>query len=208
MEKKQFFSSLISFSFTLLFLSVAIFAWFTLREQAGVDDIVLNVNELKSDIILKVKKNDGEFIEVETREELDALFYNTLPSDVFLFNLLITNKSSRESYISVSLNGITSINPHEGFDMRDVFYIEEGIISVNGVNQEPLNINENNQGEFNLYNLNNIIKNLNIELLNNFLLDVNEDLEIEFSIVYDQNVSAIEFQDGKLSIGGIYIYNK
>lgn len=208
MEKKQFFSSLISFSFTLLFLSVSIFAWFTLREQAEVDDIILNVNELKSDIILKVKKNDGEFIEVETREELDALFYNTLPSDVFLFNLLITNKSSRESYISVSLNGITSINPHEGFDMRDVFYIEDGIVSVNGINQDPLNTNENTHGKLNLYNLNNLIKNLNIELLNAFLLDVNEDLEIEFSIVYDQNVSSIEFQDGKLSIGGIYIYNR
>lgn len=212
MENKKVLGSLMSFALTILIFSATIFAWITLSEQASIDDFVLNVNELKSDIELKIKKNNGDFVDIKNQEDFNALITNALPSDTYLFNLVITNKSTRSSSIKIALYDIDYINVNNDYDMRNVFYLQDGLISLNGALQqflEPITEEpgEVHNQELNLFNLNNLIVNRSIVLLDNYFLEIDQELMVEFTIVYDQNTSAKEYQDGKLSISAIYIYN-
>lgn len=212
MENKKVLGSLMSFALTILIFSATIFAWITLSEQASIDDFVLNVNELKSDIELKIKKNNGDFVDIKNQEDFNALITNALPSDTYLFNLVITNKSTRSSSIKIALYDIDYINVNNDYDMRNVFYLQDGLISLNGALQqflEPIaeEPGEVHNQELNLFNLNNLIVNRSIVLLDNYFLEIDQELMVEFTIVYDQNTSAKEYQDGKLSISAIYIYN-
>lgn len=202
MDNKKIFSSLISFAVAILIFTATIFAWITLQEQASVDDFVLNVNDIKSEITLEVSKNGGDFVPLITEEDFNQILNDALPSNSFLFRLTITNKSSRATKIKVVLQDIRNINPlHDGFDMRDVFYIQDGIISVDGINTTPWN------ESLIPYNINALLVNNNILLIDNHNLEIDEDVIIQFGLVYDENTSAIEYQDGKLNIGAIYIYN-
>lgn len=211
MENKKIILSFLSMVFSILLLAASVFAWFTLQSQTRIDEIVLNVNKLKSEIKLEVSKNDGEFIELIEMQDFDALFGNSVPSDKFHFRLTITNKSSKETNLKVVLSSIYSDNVNEGFDMRNVFYIEDGVVTINGIDK-VLEINEEELDQLfdqklNLYNFNNLISNNNITILENYNFEIEESVIIEFKIIYDHNTSRIEYQDGKLSIGSINIYN-
>lgn len=211
MENKKIILSFLSMVFSILLLAASVFAWFTLQSQTRIDEIVLNVDNLKSEIKLEVSKNDGEFIELIEKQDFDALFGNSVPSDKFHFRLTITNKSSKETNLKVVLSSIYSDNVNEGFDMRNVFYIEDGVVTINGIGK-VLEINEEEldklfDQELNLYNFNNLISNNNITILENYNFKIEESVKIEFKIIYDHNTSRIEYQDGKLSIGSINIHN-
>lgn len=211
MENKKIILSFLSMVFSILLLAASVFAWFTLQSQTRIDEIVLNVNNLKSEIKLEVSKNDGEFIELIEKQDFDALFGNSVPSDKFHFRLTITNKSSKETNLKVVLSSIYSDNVNEGFDMRNVFYIKDGVVTINGIDK-VLEINEEEldqlfDQELNLYNFNNLISNNNITILENYNFEIEESVIIEFKIIYDHKTSRIEYQDGKLSIGSINIHN-
>lgn len=211
MENKKIILSFLSMVFSILLLAASVFAWFTLQSQTRIDEIVLNVNNLKSEIKLEVSKNDGKFIELIEKQDFDALFGNSVPSDKFHFRLTITNKSSKETNLKVVLSSIYSDNVNEGFDMRNVFYIEDGVVTINGIGK-VLEINEEEldqlfDQELNLYNFNNLISNNNITILENYNFEIEESVIIEFKIIYDHKTSRIEYQDGKLSIGSINIHN-
>ena len=211
MENKKIILSFLSMVFSILLLAASVFAWFTLQSQTRIDEIVLNVNNLKSEIKLEVSKNDGEFIEPIEKQDFDALFRNSVPSDKFHFRLTITNKSSKETNLKVVLSSIYSDNVNEGFDMRNVFYIKDGVVTING-KDKVLEINEEELDqlfgqELNLYNFNNLISNNNITILENYNFEIEESVIIEFKIIYDHKTSRIEYQDGKLSIGSINIHN-
>jgi len=211
MENKKIILSFLSMVFSILLLAASVFAWFTLQSQTRIDEIVLNVNNLKSEIKLEVSKNDGEFIELIEKQDFDALFGNSVPSDKFHFRLTITNKSSKETNLKVVLSSIYSDNVNEGFDMRNVFYIKDGVVTING-KDKVLEINEEEldqlfDQELNLYNFNNLISNNNITILENYNFEIEESVIIEFKIIYDHKTSRIEYQDGKLSIGSINIHN-
>lgn len=211
MGTKKIVYSLISLAFSILLLASSVFAWYTLRSTSSVDEIVINVDNLKVDIVLEAKKNNGEFIKIVEVEEFENLFRNCVPSDSFLFKLSITNKSTRVTKLKVLLNDIYSVNPNEGFDMRNVFYIEDGLVKVNNIETYLKFKNENiepvHNQELNLYNINNLTSNNSIILLEGYNFNANQTVEIEFKIVYDENTSKIEYQDGKLSISSINIYN-
>src|SRR5690554_921683 len=211
MENKKIILSFLSMVFSILLLAASVFAWFTLQSQTRIDEIVLNVNNLKSEIKLEVSKNDGKFIELIEKQDFDALFGNSVPSDKFHFRLTITNKSSKETNLKVVLSSIYSDNVNEGFDMRNVFYIKDGVVTINGIDK-VLEINEEEldqlfDQELNLYNFNNLISNNNITILENYNFEIEESVIIEFKIIYDHKTSRIEYQDGKLSIGSINIHN-
>lgn len=208
MNKKTIISSLLSFAVTIILLSATIFAWITLQSQVSIEDFVVNVHDLKSDIVLVIQRNDEDPVEIKTQEDFDSVFKDALPSYRFLFKLTITNKSTRATSIKVLLNDVSNDNENEDFDMCNVFFLEDGIVTVNNINLDPLELNkEEINEEFNEYCLNNLIANKNIILVESFPLEIDESVEIMFTIIYDENTSDIEYQGGKLHIAGIYIYN-
>lgn len=212
MRSKKLIGSFLSFAFTILLFTASIYAWFTLSSSTSVDEIVLNVTDLKADIKLEVKKNNGEFIELKTKDDFAMMFHNALPSNRFRFRLTIVNESSRETSLKIVLNDIYSDNVEEDYDMRNVFYIEDGRILLN--NNSEIFLEPNNdvldpiyEQELNLFNFNNLIINNDIVLLENYAYAIDEELVIEFIIFYDQNTSQVGYQTGKLNIGSINIYN-
>lgn len=212
MDKKAIISSFISFAVAILILASVVFAWFTLQSQSNIEDFIINVNDLKSEILLEVKRNDEDFVVLETIYDYNEMFQDALPSYKFLFKLTITNKSTRTSSIKVVLHDIVSYNieGQEDWDMREVFYVEEGIVSINGINQKQLRPeNADPDVVFDPYpfNIKDLLINKNIVLLNTYSLEVDEETVIEFTLIYNENTSDIEYQDGSLGISGIYIYN-
>lgn len=212
MGTKKLFYSLLSLAFSILLLASSVLAWYTLRSTSSVEEIVVNVDNLKVDIVLQAKKNNGEFVKIVEVEEFEKLFRNCVPSDSFLFKLTITNKSTRSTKLKVLLYEIHSINSNEGFDMRNVFYIEDGLVKVNNVEThleyKNANLDPVYDQELNLYNINNLTSNNSIILLEDYDFKSYQTVELEFKIVYDMLTSRIEYQDGKLSISSINIYNK
>lgn len=208
MDKKTILSSLLSFAVTIIFLAATIFAWFTLQSSVSIDDFVVNVHDLKSDIKLEIIRNGEEPVLINSEEDFNNVFSDALPSYTFLFRLTITNESTRDTTIKVVLNNISNVNlENEDYDMRDVFYLKDGIVNISGTefNIEPQEWDQ--ESGFNKYSLNNLIEYKNIVLLNNFAFETQQQIVIEFTIVYDENTSAVKYQTGKLHIDGIYIYN-
>lgn len=212
MENKKFFGSLMAFALTVLLLAATIFAWFSLQEKADVGDLILQTNMLDADILIEISKNSGDYEELTTAAELEVMFFNTIPSDTFDFRLTILNASTRSANIRVELVGITSSNEEdkEDFDLRNVFYINEGKVTVNGttsildvITTDPI---EEKGQILNQYNLNNLIVNNKITLLPTTVIDQEEDAVIEFTLIYDQNTSLIDYTTGVIHISSIHIY--
>ena len=211
MKLRKMFFSIVSTFLSLLLLIFSVYAWSTLNSNVTVDEIVLKASELKINYVLEVKKNKQEFINIETRSEFIQLFTNAIPADTFTIRLTIINASNRDTTLNIMLTNIISESNDSAFDMRDVFYIEKGLVRINREDYY-LQVNSTetkvvHDQELNLYNFNNLISDNYLYLVRNYKLTVNEPLTVEFTIVYDQNTSRIEYQGGKLNIGSIYIYN-
>jgi len=208
MDKKTIFGSLLSLALTVLLLATTVYAWFTLQSHASIESFVIDVHEMTSSITLEVSKNGEDFVELITQEDFNAIFADALPSNTFLFKLTIENQSTRSTTIKVVLHNIENDNVNVEFDMRDVFFLDKGIISLDGDDLDPLEIeNEDPNPEFDDYCLNNLLLDGDIILIDDYSFEIDQDVVIMFTIIYDENTSAIEYQAGKLHISAIYIYN-
>lgn len=213
--KKRFkiIESLIALIFASLLLASTIFAWISLRPEAELQEFVVNAGEYKLSLILELRKrNDwetGEFQECRTKAEIEAFFQNAVPNDSFDFRLRITNLSSFPILANIRMNNIESINVNEGFDMRNVFYLDDGCVYLNG-EANFLDIHSEEEAIIhdqllNLYRLNNLLKANNLPLLEAVFLDLEETITVEFTLTYDHTTSHMLYQEGILNIDAIVI---
>lgn len=211
MESKKFMGSILAFLFASLMLTMSIYAWITLSQQSHIDQFVVSVNDFRADLILEVKKNSGEYMIIETTNDIDLMFNNAVPNDKFYFKLTIINKSTKPASTSIKINDIVSSNTNQNFDMRDIFYLIDGKIFINQtefiVNCDDVNPVIIHDQEVNIYRFNNIIDESNdLYLVQNITLDIDEQLLIEFAICYDALTEHINYQLGIFTIGSFLIY--
>lgn len=198
----------------ILLLASTIFAWISLRPTAEIEEFVVNAGEYRLGIVLELRKRNaweiGEYSEYVTKEDIEALFQNAVPNDSFDFLLRITNLSSFPIEMDVSFQKILSLNVPEGFDMRDVFYIDEGIVYLNGearvlepTSTEPASAHGQ---ELSLYRLSNLLDGGGgIALLEGVSLDLEETATVKFTLTYDQTTSHPSYQEGVINIDSILI---
>ena len=188
-EKKLFQSLLLLFIAMLLLITTSL-AWFTFNTGSNVNPLVNQVGKYKIDITVKIKRNNEDYQEVKTAEEMYEVFNNAVPSDKFLF-LLDFKNGGTDVYIDVVLNNIKNIPFKEAkINMLDVFLVERQI------NDELIS-----------EKLSNIVDSNNSWLISDdVFIKSNESHEIRFSLIYDENTADIKYQNGMIEINSIIVY--
>ena len=100
----------------------------------------LHLHELRKEMSMR----PATFRNMQTKEQIEALFQNAVPNNSFDFRLTVTNLSDFPIHANIFIRNIESSNNNEDFDMRNVFYLDEGLIYLNG---EPYPLDLNSQEE-------------------------------------------------------------
>lgn len=208
MNHKSTSVTLVMFILSLLVFSASSFAWFALSDSARVNEFVVPVNEYDAEIVFQVKKNGGTFTTITTEAEMTAFLNDALPGDLFEFIVTIENLSTSSVQASIYFNDIASTNPNAGYDMRNVFYLVDGEITVNASTLDiPLNSTTPLifQGQtFSDYRLSNLMDAGNdITIVTSINVPISQTIFIEFAIQFDPNTSKQEYQAGSLSIASL-----
>ena len=208
MNHKSSSVTLVMFILSLLVFSASSFAWFALSDSARVNEFVVPVNEYDAEIVFQVKKNGGTFTTITTETEMTAFLNDALPGDLFEFIVTIENLSTSTVKASIYFNDIVSNNPNAGYDMRNVFYLVGGEITVNASTLDlPLNSTTPLifEGQtFSDYRLSNLIDTSNdITIITNVNVPISQTIFIEFAIQFDPNTTKQEYQAGSLSIASL-----
>ncbi len=208
MNHKSMSVTVIMFILSLLVFSASSFAWFALSDSSRVNEFVVPVNNYEAEIIFQVSKNGGTYTTITTEAEMTAFLNNAMPGDLFDFIVTIENLSTSSVVASIYFNDVTSDNPNAGYDMRNVFYIVDGVISVNA---STLNLPLNSttpltfEGQtFSNYRLNNLIDaSQDITIVTNVNIPISQIVFIEFSIQFDPNTSNQAYQAGIMRIASL-----
>lgn len=208
MNHKSMGVTIIMFILSLLVFSASSFAWFALTDTSRVNEFVVPVNNYEAEIIFQVRKNGGSYSTVTTEEDMTAFLNNSMPGDLFDFIVTIENLSTSSVKANIYFNDVTNSNPNVGYDMRNVFYIVGGSISVNA---SAINLPLNSttpltfEGQtFSNYRLSNLIDVSNdITIITDVNIPISQTVFIEFSIKFDENTTKAEYQAGILSIASL-----
>ena len=208
MNHKSTSVSLIMFILSLLVFSVTSFAWFALSDSARVNEFVVPVNEYNANITFQVSKNGGIPQTITTEAQMTAFLKNALPGDLFAFSVSIENLSSSKVKASIYFNDITSTNANSGYDMRNVFYLVNGAVTVQGsTNTLPLNSATpvTFEGQtFSNYRLSNLInQSQDITIITDIEIPISQSVFIQFSVQFDPNTTKSEYQAGILRIASL-----
>lgn len=213
MNNNKIISSVLSLILVLLILGATVFAWFTLSNQSKVESVLFEVNNYDLKLKMEVKKNNGQFTILSTKDEMATFFSNIVPNDILYFRLTLTNTSKNDLNYDVTLKNITSSNNLEEYDMLNVLYLVDGKIILD--NQE-IYVDKKSEDsiilfgqELNPYRFNNIVDDyFDLNLCSNQNIVPNEVEVIEYALSYDYNTSALGYQEGIFTIGSINIFIK
>lgn len=198
------------FVLSLLLLTVTSYAWFAITSSVGLDGFVVTVSDYQADITLNLKKNGGAAEIIQTESEIQAFFANTVPGDYYDFEIIIKNESNVSVMADVFLDPVTNVTIDTNYDMRDVFYIDNGAVAINN---QSLTLTPNNLDSvtiggqtLNLYRVKNLI-NLQSKLIlkSEQSLVEGELLVIKFRLVFDSNTALSAYQAGQLKLGKLVV---
>lgn len=191
--QKELTKSLILLSISLVLLATTVFAWFAISSSNKIDEFALNSTSYKMELSLEVKLNNGTYTLISTKKQMDELFSNAIPSDVFSFKLNINYLGSDDLNVDILLYNIADS------ELLEWFYIKD-FVSVYSINQLLTEIDLKDKTLNELRD-----SNKNVILLNNLTLEVNSIKTIEFSLVFNENS---EVQNKILEINALRVAGK
>lgn len=208
--KRLLVESLLSLFLTLLLLVATIFAWYSLRPAAEIEEFVATIGDYEVNVTLKVNKNGGDFVEVTTKEEMEEFFLNAVPDDDFTFQLEIINLSDFKIKLDLWLMNLNSETDDPDFSMLDVFFLEEGRVYIN---QDEIKVFDGDEEETLIHNelvhpyrFSYLLGDKSSLLLVDGLeLEIEEKTLIEFTIGYYWRTENISYQEGVFNIGSLQI---
>lgn len=210
MNQKSMGVSIVMLVLSLLVFTASSFAWFALSDAARVDPFVVEVNNYDAEITFQISKNGGAFQNLTTQASIAAFMAKSLPSDYYNFNVSIENASSTKVTASIYFNDITSHTTNPNFDMRDVFFITGGTITLNA-STTPVPVNSSTPVTkhgvlLSNFRLSNIINGSNdITIIDDLEIALGGTVFIEFGLTFQSETEHIEYQAGILTIGGLYV---
>lgn len=210
MNHKSMSVSLIMLVLSLLLFTASSFAWFALSDAAKVDPFIVEVNEYEADIVFQISKNGGEPQTLITQSEIAQFLANSVPSDYFDFVITVENLSSTHVSASIYFNDILSTTSDNNYDMRDVFLITDGLLSVNASTNpipqnDPTAVTKYGQLLSN-YRLSNLIDGSNdFMIIQEINIPIGAKVFIQFGLTYHETTEHIAYQGGILTIGGLYV---
>jgi hypothetical protein len=208
--KSRLIGSILSLILSSVLLLATIYAFFTLRPTAEVQEFISMVGTHELEVRLGLKKNEDEdFTYVTTQEEIASIFQDTVPSDSFVFQLEIKNISDFEITANISLFNVTG---EAGVvNMLDVFYLVDGVVLVDGATYKTFSGDPEDTeilGQtVNSYRLSYLIDaNNNLQLASGLALAIDAEATITFTLCYDQETSHSSYQEGVIHIEALKIY--
>jgi len=215
---KKFIESLIFFVLSLLLLVASSLAWFSITSTPDVDELINTVGKYKVTVKLEAKFRDSEeYTEITTQEQIAALLDNSIPNAAFDFRLTITNESSSNIKISLMFSDFLSEASKVGYDMLDVFFLEDGKVFVEDDEENEITnyivsyISDDTAYdaggmELELYRFSNLITNGRFLVFNDLDLPYDQTRVILFTIRFDKNTENPAYEDAKFSIKTIEIF--
>lgn len=220
MKNMQTKSVLLFFVLSVVTLVTSVFAWVSLSNYNKVGGIESNIPDFsKLTSFYVTRSGDEQPTEINSIEDMHSVFGNTRPGETYLFEINVNNSSAKELDLVVNLNGLsTSFNNQDvekKYDLKRVFYIENGLIRANYNNDEKIIDNtldvlsteevlDFDQRALNKYRLNNLINNESSTTLTTLKLAKEQSVVISFKLIYG-NTTDINYQYNMLNINGIYI---
>lgn len=220
MKDKGITNAFLMFIVSLITLAVSLFAWFAVSQEANIGKIIGATADYSAILEFEVKKNyEVEWTKIQTINYMNDFFGNTVPNDQIDFKIDIENNGNRELNINLVIRNLFSVVSYPGFDMLDVYYLKDGLITLRYndslipdeiipllIAPDPTPVVKHDQ-ILNLYRFSNLIdSNNNFTILNNFVIEEGVDISVYFSIVYDQNTSRSEYELGVFHLNSIYVY--
>lgn len=218
MKEKGLIKALFMFIISLATLSVSVFAWFAVSQQANIGQIIGQTADYSAILVFKVKKNgEAYWTEIETINEMHQFFGNTVPNDRIHFKIDIENNGNKDFKADLVIRNIFSEVSYDGFNMLDVYYLEDGKITIVDVNEAlpdevitlpgdaaPPTVHDQVLNPYRFSYLVDGQNNLNI--LNQYDVPIGRSISVLFTIVYDENTSRTEYEGGIFHLNSIYIY--
>lgn len=216
------------FILSLVTLISTVFAWVALSKRSNIGGIGGNISDFTDLVVFHVKRSDDDvWHKIETKKDMEDVFWTTKPGMFYTFKINIENKSQRSFEVFSSLNGITTTYSEDNgdFDLRNVFYIKDGVVNItkkvvnitkkdHNITGPPLATTSNEPStvhgqSLNKFRLNNLIDSRNnITLFTPIEMNPTDILEITFTLVYDGATKDTRYQDNQLNIEGIFIYGQ
>ncbi len=193
---------------TLLSLSVfltAVFAWFSLADETNMKPIAVSTGDYQALLTLEASRNDGPLIQIDSGEAMATLLANAVPTEGFFFKFTVKNDSNSPVIADVIMKNVQSMNVPLPIDMRDVFVIDQGMVTVDGTDH-VLSVNSTSpvvvEGHtLQLYRLSNLINSdQSIVLAEDIALEGEEETVISFRLIYDGETSSPSYRYGRLYI--------
>lgn len=174
--KNELLKSLILLLVSLIVLAATVIAWFAVSSTNKVDDFLLNSTSYKMELTLEVKVNENEYTLISTKEQMDQLFSNAIPSDTLKFKIGINYLGSKDLVVDILLYNITDS------ELLEWFYIKDMVSVYNDLNDLESSKDFQNKSLEELRD-----SNKNVMLFNDLTLEVNSNKHIEFSLVFNEN---------------------
>lgn len=174
--KNELIKSLILLLVSLIVLAATVIAWFAVSSTNKVDDFLLNSTSYKMELTLEVKVNENEYTLISTKEKMDQLFSNAIPSDTLKFKIGINYLGSKDLVVDILLYNITDS------ELLEWFYIKDMVSVYNDLNDLESSKDFQNKSLEELRD-----SNKNVMLFNDLTLEVNSNKHIEFSLVFNEN---------------------
>lgn len=248
MKSRSLLITFIYFLMTLILLVTSAMAWISLSSKVETGDIFGNISNYDTIRSFKVKKNDAIGLDennpkykdvifedgyaiINTINDMHVFFGETVPGDYFDFKIKIENKNKKDLFAIVNVFNMQSIinvdqeyqEEARDFDLKDVYYIENGTFSLienEGSELETIQVYEfpilNQVTEPNLikhgqelspYRLNRLIDETNtLKIIDGVKIIAENTLTITFRLVYSQNTVHEFYQNGIFNFNAIHIY--
>jgi hypothetical protein len=205
MSQGKLVVSAISTFLSLAVFLTAVFAWFSLSDESDVHPIAVSTGDYAALLKLEAARNDGPLIQINDGGAMATLFANAVPTEGFFFKFTVTNDSNSPVVATIILKNVQSMNVPSPFDMRDVFAIEDGTVTVDGADQ-TLSVNSTDpvvvEGQtLLLHRLSNLTNaDDSIILAQGIQLEPDEETIISFRLIYDPATSSPSYRYGRLYI--------
>ncbi len=217
---------IIFFIISIVMIVSSVFAWVNISRRSEFNGSGGPVPDYSNLISFWVQRKDElDFTEITTIEDMYASFGNTRPGESYLFKFVVENTTETTINLIFEIKGITTHFEIADYDLRDVFYIDEGLINISyydiNTNEFIGEINhvlaltsqtaaEKHDQELSLYRLNNLISDSTNNLILAPIIEVDKSVKtvITFLLVYDEDTEDISYQENELKIVGIYLYGQ
>lgn len=218
MKDKGLAKAFIMFIVSIVTLATAAFAWFSTSSQNKIGHIIGQTADYSAILAFDVKKGDEvNYTSIATIDEMHEFFGNTIPNDRIHFKIDVENDGNKDLLLDLMIRNLYSEVSYAGFNMLDVYYLEDGKITVKDADEAvldhviilpgdptPPTVHDQLLSPYRFSYL--VDGQNNFSILESYAVPIGRSISVLFTIVYAANTSKTEYEGGIFHLNSIYVY--